>query len=86
MVGTGRSRFDGLMPNATDPNSPHPVFLTTGEFCALTGISPTTAKRMCARGQVAHIVISDRGDRRIPAREVDRLLAEADASRSGGDR
>jgi excisionase family DNA binding protein len=60
-----------------------PAFISTGEFCRITGISPTTVKRMCDRGEVAHIVISDRGDRRIPYREVERLLAEAEATRVG---
>ena len=56
------------------------------EFCRLTGISPTTIKRMCDRHEIAHIVISERGDRRIPYREVDRLLAEAEAVRLGASR
>jgi excisionase family DNA binding protein len=65
------------------PTPGPPAFITTGEFCHLTGISQTTVKRMCDRGEVAHIVISERGDRRIPYREVERLLAEAEATRIG---
>jgi len=68
------------------PTAGPPAFITTGEFCRLTGISPTTIKRMCDRHEIAHIVISERGDRRIPYREVDRLLAEAEAVRLGASR
>lgn len=38
---------------------------------------------MCVRGEVAHVVVSERGDRRIPASEVDRLLDDAEQARSG---
>ena len=64
------------------PNNP-PLLVTTGQFAALTSMSPTTIRRMCDRGDLASIVISERGDRRIPWREVERLLTEADATRTG---
>lgn len=68
----------------TNPQPPPPLFVTTGEFSAMTSLSATTIRRMCDRGDLAAIVISERGDRRIPWREVERLLAEADATRTGG--
>jgi excisionase family DNA binding protein len=61
-----------------------PAFLTTGEFARRVGLSPATIKRLCGQGELAYVVISDRGDRRIPASEVDRLVAEAQANRSQG--
>ncbi|MCP4308604.1 MAG: helix-turn-helix domain-containing protein [bacterium] len=59
-----------------------PLFYSTGDFAVLTRLSVATVQRMCGRGLIAHIVVSDRGDRRIPASEVERLLAEAEGARS----
>jgi hypothetical protein len=64
-------------------NTVSPAFLTTGEFARRSCLSVATVKRLCDRGAIAHIVFSERGDRRIPASEVDRLLTEADANRLG---
>ena len=47
------------------------------------GLSSATVKRQCDRGEIASIVISDRGDRRIPVSEVYRLLEDAQANRTG---
>jgi excisionase family DNA binding protein len=58
-----------------------PKFLTTSEFSRLTHLSVATVKRLCAAGEIAHVVVSDRGDRRIPASEVTRLAVEAEANR-----
>ncbi len=63
------------------PATDQPLFYSTGDFAALTRLSVPTVQRMCDRGLIAHIVVSDRGDRRIPASELDRLLAAAEASR-----
>jgi len=57
-------------------------FLTTGQFSRRTRLSVASVKRMCDAGQIASIVVSDRGDRRIPASEVDRMLAEAEQNRA----
>jgi excisionase family DNA binding protein len=59
-----------------------PPFLTTTEFSRLTNLSTATIRRRCQAGEVASIVVSTRGDRRIPASEVDRLHSEAAASRA----
>jgi excisionase family DNA binding protein len=59
-----------------------PLFLTTTGFAKRLGVSKATVKRACDAGRLAYIVITERGDRRIPASEVDRLRAEADAKRS----
>ena len=56
---------------------PAPLFLSTGQFAKVTNLSATTVRRMCKVGLLAHIVISERGDRRIPASEVDRMLDRA---------
>ena len=58
-------------------------FLTVGEFAAKARLSPPTVRRMCQRGDLAHVVVSDRGDRRIPVSEVGRLLDDAEQARSG---
>lgn len=63
----------------TDPSA----FLTTGEFARRVHVSTATVKKLCDGGQLAHVVLSRRGDRRIPASELDRLLAEADGKRLG---
>lgn len=66
---------------ACPPPSDQALFLSTGEFAALFRLSTKTVQRMCDEGLLAHIVVSDRGDRRIPKSEVDRLLAEAEGTR-----
>lgn len=46
--------------------------------------TPTTRARiirMVDRGDLAAIRVGERGDRLIPARELDRLLADAEANR-----
>ena len=58
-----------------------PAFLTTAQFARQAHLSATTVKRLCDEGHVAHVVIPGRGDRRIPATEVSRLLADAEANR-----
>ena len=58
-----------------------PSFMKTGQFARMTNLSTATVKRLCDAGDIAHVIISERGDRRIPASEVDRLLAEAQATR-----
>ena len=65
-----------------NPNPSPPLFVTTGEFSTMTSLSETTIRRMCDRGDLASIVISERGDRRIPWREVERLLSAAEANRA----
>jgi hypothetical protein len=57
------------------------AFLTTGEFAQRVHLSTTTVKKACDAGLLAHVVVTSRGDRRIPVSEVYRLLAEADANR-----
>lgn len=67
----------------TEPISDdNPAFLTTAQFGRKAGWSVATTKRKCDAGEIAYVVISERGDRRIPASELDRLLAEAQANRS----
>jgi excisionase family DNA binding protein len=61
-----------------------PAFLTTTEFARRTRLSRATVRRMCVSGAIAHVVISPRGDRRIPSSEVDRLRLEAEANRKEG--
>jgi excisionase family DNA binding protein len=56
-------------------------FLSTSEFAKTVGISGATVKRKCDKGEIAFIVISDRGDRRIPRTELLRFLAEAEENR-----
>jgi predicted site-specific integrase-resolvase len=58
-----------------------PEFLTTTQFARQLGVSAATIKRQCAKGLVAHIVISERGDRRIPRTEIDRIRIEAESNR-----
>jgi predicted site-specific integrase-resolvase len=58
------------------------LFLTTSQFARLLGVSAATVKRRCNRGQLACLVVSDRGDRRIPSSELARLRAEANANLS----
>jgi excisionase family DNA binding protein len=58
-----------------------PAFLTTGQFAQRASLSQATVKRLCDSGRLAHVVLSCRGDRRIPSSELDRLLAEAAAKR-----
>jgi excisionase family DNA binding protein len=60
-----------------------PAFLTTSQFSRITQLSVATVKRLCDVGEIAHVVVSERGDRRIPATEVERLLAEAQANKVG---
>lgn len=55
---------------------------TTRQFAQLIQVSIATVKRMCDRGELACIVVSERGDRRIPAAELDRLLHQAAVNRS----
>lgn len=61
--------------------SEQPLFVTTGTFSRLSGLSPATVKRLCDLGEIAHVVVSPRGDRRIPRSELRRLLDEAEAKR-----
>lgn len=72
--------IDYVTPTRKAPSNT-PYFLTTGEFCQYARLSVSTVKRMCAKGELAHVVISERGDRRIPRRELDRLLGWAEANR-----
>jgi excisionase family DNA binding protein len=65
-----------------EENQLEALFLTTSEFARLLGVSPATVKRRCDRGQLACLVVSDRGDRRIPSSELTRLRAEAQANLS----
>ncbi len=58
-----------------------PAFLTTGEFAKQVHLSGTTVKKLCDEGLLAHVVVTGRGDRRILASEVSRLLVEAAANR-----
>jgi len=58
-----------------------PAFLTTREFSRRTRLSPATVRRLCSAGDLASVVVSDRGDRRIPSSEVTRLLDEAFSNR-----
>jgi excisionase family DNA binding protein len=71
------------MTNLTAINvQPHEIyFLSTGEFANQVRLSVSTVKRMCDKGQLASIVVSERGDRRIPRAEVERLLTEAESNR-----
>jgi excisionase family DNA binding protein len=62
---------------ATDDSA----FLTTGEFAQRVHLSTTTVKKLCDEGALAHVVVTGRGDRRIPVSELNRLLAEADGNR-----
>ena len=62
-------------------DSDRSAFLTTGEFARRVHLSTATVKKLCDSGNLAHVVLSGRGDRRIPASELDRLLIEADANR-----
>ena len=57
------------------------AFLTTREFARRVHLSTTTVKKLCDAGILAHVVVTGRGDRRIPVSELNRLLAEADANR-----
>ena len=66
----------------SDQRTAHlPLFLSTGEFAALANMSTPTVQRLCSQGRIAHIVISERGDRRIPRTELSRLLEEAEEVR-----
>ncbi len=63
-----------------------PRFLRIGEAATLIfgGSTPSTRARvirMTDRGDLAAIRVGERGDRLIPARELDRLLADAEANR-----
>jgi excisionase family DNA binding protein len=58
-----------------------PTFLTTGQFAQRANLSQATVKRLCDSGRLAHVLLSRRGDRRIPASELDRLLTEAETNR-----
>jgi excisionase family DNA binding protein len=71
------------MRNQLETHDISAQFLTVGEFAVRTRLSPPTVRRMRVRGEVAHVVVSERGDRRIPASEVDRLLDDAEQARSG---
>jgi excisionase family DNA binding protein len=76
-------------PSNASSNSPQsaPYFVTTGEFSHYARLSISTVKRMCDKGELAHVVISERGDRRIPRQELDRLLGRAEGNRAmGSDR
>jgi hypothetical protein len=66
---------------ALTPPDLSPEFLTTREYGNRVHLSDATVKRKCDRGEIACIVVSERGDRRIPASEVSRLQAEAEANR-----
>lgn len=69
---------------STSPTSENlPEFLTTSQFAQRTQLSVATVKRLCDGGELAHVVVSERGDRRIPTSEVGRLLEEAHANRIG---
>ena len=68
-------------PTTTDPA---PAFLTTAEFSRRVHLSTATVKRLCDAGEIAHVRVSDRGNRRILASEVDRLRGEALANRVAG--
>ena len=57
------------------------LFLTTGDFARKVCLSVATVKRLCDTRQIACLVVSDRGDRRIPATEVSRLLGKAELNR-----
>jgi len=61
-------------------------FLRVGEFAGefFGENTPTTRARvirLADRGELAAVRVGERGDRLIPARELDRLLAEAEANR-----
>ena len=69
------------MNNQSNTSTEQSYFVTTGEFCRYANVSISTVKRMCSKGQLAHVVISERGDRRIPRKELDRLLIWAESNR-----
>jgi len=73
------------MPDSSLPTD-EPVFLTTGQFSRRVGLSTSTVKRLCEAGTIASVVISNRGDRRIPTSELERLRSLAEASRDNRGR
>ena len=52
------------------------------EFARRASMSVATVRRLCDRGELAHVAISRRGDLRIPLNELDRLLSEAERNRT----
>jgi len=74
------------MQTPTDISTP--TFLRVGRFAgAAFGVNTASTRarviRMVDCGELAAIRHGERGDRLIPARELDRLLAEAEANRVG---
>ena len=69
--------------NTLTVNNSEPDFLTTGEFGRRVGLSDATVKRLCDSGKLAHVIVSSRGDRRIPRSELARFLREAEENRKG---
>lgn len=71
------------------PNDTYAIqrrFLRVGEaaveaFGESTSSTRARIIRMVDRGELAAIRVGERGDRLIPARELDRLLADAEANR-----
>jgi excisionase family DNA binding protein len=56
-------------------------WLRPSEVARVLGVSRTVVGRWCSTGRMRSVVMSDRGDRLIPASELERIAALAD---SGG--
>lgn len=63
------------------PDSSAQRFVSCAEFASLLSLSAATVRRMCRNGTLESLVVSARGDRRIPLSEIGRLVDQASVSR-----
>lgn len=62
---------------STETTPPAPAFVSARRFAELSGLPIWHVRKMLKSGELAHIVVNGRGDRRIPVSEVDRLVEQA---------
>ena len=71
---------------ARRPPAEAPRLYRIRQVAEITGLHTNTISRYCHQGRLRSVVINSRGDRLIPASEVDRLLALAEAGEPMPDR